>query len=254
MWMKGKPDDENILDAGKRLWDFIVYGMAHGRILREAYPGIMHLFIFFACLIPGAGHCCRAAAVFRCRRCWAMFCRCFLISSGLRGLAGIGLAAYRRYIQKPDRLSDTKQEDAIALIWVAAILIIGFCIEGLRLSITGEGAQWAPVGAVFSFIFKPLPQGFQSTLHSLLWRVHFFIVLALMAAIPYTKFLHLITSSINIFLRKYGPPGVISKIADFETAETFGVAAIERVHPHAAVSTLMPARAAAAARTIARPI
>ncbi len=65
------------------------------------------------------------------------------------------------------------------------------------------------------------------TLHSLLWRIHFFIVLALIAAIPYTKFLHLITSSINIFLRKYGPPGVISKIADFETAETFGVAAIE---------------------------
>ncbi|MBN2106264.1 MAG: 4Fe-4S dicluster domain-containing protein [Deltaproteobacteria bacterium] len=226
MWMQGKPDNENIAGAGRRLWDFIVYGVAHGRILREAYPGIMHLFIFFACLIPVLVIV-AVQAPFTLPAMPGNVLSLFLDIVGLCGLAGIALAAYRRYIQKPDRLSDTKGEDAIAIIWVAAILIIGFCIEGLRLSITGEGAQWAPVGAAFSFIFKPLPQGFQVTLHSLLWRVHFFVVLALVAALPYTKFLHLITSSINIFLRKYGPPGVISKIADFETAETFGVAAIE---------------------------
>jgi len=227
MWMKGKPDNENILDAGKRLWDFIFYGIAHGRILREAYPGLMHLFIFFACLIPMlvilAVQLPISAPVMA-----SNLLSLFLDLVGLAGLFGIGLAAFRRYILKPDRLSDTKQEDAIALIWVAAILIIGFCIEGLRLSITADATKWltAPVGAVLSLFFQLFPQGFQVVLHSLLLRLHIFIVLALVAAIPYTKFLHLITSSINIFLRKYGPPGVISKIADMETAETFGVAAI----------------------------
>ena len=227
MWMKGKPDDENIMQAVKRLWDFIVYGVAHGRTLREAYPGLMHVFIFFACLIPMLVII-AVQVPFTVPAMAGNALSLFLDIVGLCGLLGIGLAAFRRYVLKPDRLSDTKLEDAVAIIWVAAILVIGFCIEGLRLSITADETKWltAPVGALFSYIFMPLPQSFQVTLHSLFWRIHFFIVLGLLAAIPYTKFLHIITSSINIFLRKYGPPGVISKIADFETAETFGVAAI----------------------------
>ena len=94
MWMKGKPDSENILDAGKRLWDFIFYGIAHGRILREAYPGIMHLFIFFACLIPVlvilAVQLPISAPVLL-----SNLLSLFLDFVGLAGLTGIGLAAFR---------------------------------------------------------------------------------------------------------------------------------------------------------------
>ncbi len=227
LWMMGKPGDTGIDGTFRRIWDFIVYAVAHRRILKEAYPGLMHFFIFFACLIPFL-----VVVAVQVQFAWPVFwgnaLSLFLDVLGLFGLLGILLAAYRRYIQKPDRLSDTRLEDAIALIWVFAIIFLGFCIEGLRLSLTGgEDARWAPVGAAFSYLFAPLGKGLEVTLHSIFWRVHFFIVLGLIACIPYTKFLHIITSGINIFLRNLGPPGVLARIKDFETAETFGAAKIE---------------------------
>lgn len=226
LWMKGREADEGLADTGRRVWDTVVYAFGHRRILREIYPGLMHLFIFFACLIPFLV----VAATqlpFVLSEIIGNMVSLLLDVIGLCGLFGIGLAAYRRYILKPDRLSDTRGEDAVALIWVFAIIFLGFCIEGLRLAITKEGYQWAPVGTAFSYVFAPFPSGFQVSLHHLIWRVHFFIVLGLIAAIPYTKFLHLITSAVNIFLRQYGPPGVLKRIKDFETAETFGAATIE---------------------------
>jgi ferredoxin len=112
------------------------------------------------------------------------------------------------------------------LIWVFAILFLGFCVEGLRLRITGAGAAYAPVGAAFSVLFLPLGTALQVGLHALLWRVHLLLVLGLVAAIPYTKFLHIVTSALNIFLRQYGPPGNFFTTIDFETAETYGNASL----------------------------
>ena len=227
LWMMGQPDDQ-LQGIGKRLRDFIVYAIGHRRILRELYPGLMHLFIFCACAIPVL----IIIAVqirFTTPVLFGNIFSLFLDGVGCFGLLGIGLAVYRRYIQKPDRLSDTRAEDAIALIWVSAIIILGFCVEGLRLNITGETGVWAPAGYVFSWLFSFAAPGTQVSVHKVLWRTHLFIVLALIACTPYTKFLHIITSAINIFLRKYGPAGVLRKIADFETAETFGVSRLEEL-------------------------
>jgi Fe-S oxidoreductase/nitrate reductase gamma subunit len=224
LWMTGRKDG-GIDRVGSRIRDFIVYGIGHWRTLREIYPGLMHLFIFFACAIPLL-IILSVQVKFIWPDFWGNSFSLFLDILGALGLLGIALAAFRRYIQRPDRLSDTKGEDAVALIWVFAIIFLGFCIEGLRLRITGEGALFSPMGAVFSYAFAPFGKGFQVTLHSLLWRLHFFVVLGLIACIPYTKFLHIITSAVNIFLRNYGPPGDFRQI-DFETAETYGVANLE---------------------------
>jgi Fe-S oxidoreductase/nitrate reductase gamma subunit len=223
LWMMGQ-DGEADKTEGNRLIDLIVDTVIHKRILKDPLPGLMHLAMFAACLVPllviivmqinfllpdaiGAGF------------------SVILDIIGLIGLVGIIYAAFRRYILRPDRLDDTKAEDALPLIWLFAIIFIGFCIEGLRIEITGQGAATAPVGTVFSLIFAPLGD-FNGTLHSLLWRVHFFLVLGMIAVIPYTKFIHIIVSPISVYLRKYGPIGDFSGI-DFETAETYGAAKIE---------------------------
>jgi Fe-S oxidoreductase/nitrate reductase gamma subunit len=224
LWMTGRVG-ESTESIGSRIRDFIVYAIGHGRILKEAYPGLMHLFIFVACAVPLLVIAAAQVNVLFPDALANGFSVCLDIIGAI-GLLGVLLAAYRRYVQKPDRLSDTKTEDAVALIWVFAIIFLGFCIEGLRLRITGQGAPLAPVGALFSVIFAPLGSDLQVTLHSLLWRIHFFLVLALIACIPYTKFLHIITSAVNIFLRNYAHPGAFNRI-DFETAETYGVANLE---------------------------
>ena len=227
LWMAGKSEEGGFEDLLRRIWDVILYGIAHRRILKEVYPGLMHAGIFSACLIP-------FLVILTVQTSLTLptavgnAVSLILDIVGLCGLVGIGLAAFRRYVQKPDRLSDTRAEDAVALVWIFAIIFLGFCIEGLRLALTnGQEARWAPVGTIFSYLFIPLGTGTQITLHGLIWRIHFFIVLALIACIPYTKFLHIVTSAVNIFLRRVGPPGVLSRIKDFETAETFGAARLE---------------------------
>ncbi len=224
LWMMGQQGDA-VESTGSRIKDFFVYGIAHGRILRESYPGFMHLFIFFACAIPVLVIL-SVQVKFLWPEFWGRAFSVFLDIVGALGLLGIVLAAVRRYIIKPDRLSDTKREDTVALIWVFAILLLGFCVEGLRITITAEAAQSSPVGAAFSSLFAPLGSELQVMLHGLLWRIHFFLVLALFACIPYTKFLHIVTSAVNIFLRNYNHPGDFKQI-DFETAETYGVAQLE---------------------------
>jgi Fe-S oxidoreductase len=50
--------------------------------------------------------------------------------------------------------------------------------------------------------------------------------LGLVAYLPYSKLFHLVSSTLNIFLRSTGPKGELTPITDFETAETFGVTTI----------------------------
>ena len=62
--------------------------------------------------------------------------------------------------------------------------------------------------------------------HHLFWRIHFFLVLGLIAYLPYSKLFHIVSSTLNIFLRSTGSKGELATITDFETAETFGVTTI----------------------------
>ena len=224
LWMMGKKGDP-IENTCQRIKDLIVNGPGHSRILNDIYPGLMHFFIFFACVIPFIIILCSQSN-------WilpefiAIMLSVFLDILGLLGLAAVIFAAFRRYIQKPDRLSDSKNEDLIALVWIFSIIFLGFCIAGLRIRITGADTLASPVGTVFSYIFIPFSTHFQASIHSFLWRTHFFLVLILIATLPYTKFIHLITSSANIFLKNYSSPGSFKGI-DFETAESYGVANIE---------------------------
>jgi hypothetical protein len=60
---------------------------------------------------------------------------------GLLVLIGVLMAAYRRYIQKPDRLTykgtpDTTPEDGIVLLLIGGIIVTGFIIEALRIHAT----------------------------------------------------------------------------------------------------------------------
>ena len=120
LWMMGRKTEE-MKAFWRRCGDFIVYGILHGRIIREPYPGLMHLFIFFACLIPLLIIVC-VQIKFSLPEVWGNGFSVLLDVLGTLGLLGIALAVFRRYVQKPDRLSDTRREDAVALLWVFAIL------------------------------------------------------------------------------------------------------------------------------------
>ena len=229
LWFIGKKEEERGRSFGEGIWSAVRYGVVQKYFSRESYPGIMHLFIVIGFCIPLAVVIITQCPIALLPLTFGTYFSCALDIIGLCALIGCLLAIVRRYVLRPDRLDNTP-DDAVALILVSALFLLGFVIEGFRIGITNPpNALWTPVGLLASKILSAVGLMGEETapfLHHLTWRVHFFLVLGLVAYLPYSKLFHLVSSTLNIFLRSTGPKGELTPITDFETAETFGVTTI----------------------------
>src|SRR4030042_2799774 len=134
----------------QRLKSLFVNGFLQIKTWRDAYPGIMHGLIFFGFFVllfgaifdAGEFHITEPLFNWSFLRgdfyLWFSF---LLDLFGLLVLIGILLAALRRYIIRPERLAykekpDNTADDAIALLFIAGIIITGFIIESLRIYVT----------------------------------------------------------------------------------------------------------------------
>jgi Fe-S oxidoreductase/nitrate reductase gamma subunit len=154
---------------------------------------------------------------------------------GLLVLVGIIMAAYRRYILKPERLP-TVLDDGIGMALLAAILITGYMVEGLRqaateLTLHPDWAVWSPGGFVFAKVFAGLSQDSLLFWHRFLWWFHAVLTFGsfIYIALVFSKLQHVFVSPLNIFFRFLGPVGVPAPI-DIETmdeSDTLGVREIK---------------------------
>ena len=224
LWMVGQPERRG-LSLGKGIWFAFRYGLFQRYFLKESYPGIMHLLMLVGFCIPLA-----VIIVtqwpFTLPLTFGTVFAFLLDIIGLTALVGCCLAIVRRYIIKPSRLDNTR-DDALALVLVTSIFFLGFVIEGFRIAITQPpNAFWNPVGLFAARVLSGLGlTGGEGSvfLHHLIWRIHFFLVLAFVAYLPYSKLFHSVSATLNTILRSTGPKAVLAPITDFETRETYGV-------------------------------
>jgi Fe-S oxidoreductase len=154
----------------------------------------------------------------------------FLDTVGFAALISILLVLYRRYITRPPRLSNTL-DDLVVLLLLLSIVLTGFLVEGLRLSVIGKDTlAWAPIGNTIAALWNAtrIDFSFTRTLTTLLFRIHFFLVLATIAYIPFSKLFHIISSPLNIFYRSLESKGAVSHMdLEDEETESFGIRTIE---------------------------
>jgi Fe-S oxidoreductase/nitrate reductase gamma subunit len=207
----------------------------------DPYPAVMHGLIFFGFFVLLFGAAFDAAEFHIAEPLGWAFLRgtAYLVFSflmdlfGLAVLIGVVLAAYRRYILRPDRLGyqgkpDNTADDAIVLLLIAGIIVTGFVIEALRIRVTLPPWEvWSFGGWALAKTFAGIDPGTAKILHKATWWVHTMIALAFIAYIPYSRLIHIITSSANHFMASLKPAGSIEPIRDFETAESFGVGKLE---------------------------
>jgi Fe-S oxidoreductase/nitrate reductase gamma subunit len=243
MWKMGKESPINFKEKlAERIGYFIKSGIFHATILKEkeGYPGTMHLFIFWGFLILAVGTglvalqddvvrpIFGAEAEFLRGNFYLIF-SFFLEVAGLLAIIGILMALYRRYVTKPDRL-DSKPDDAITLLWILVVLVTGFLAEAARIGANPEPYEvWSFVGWSLSSIFPAVAKGEKSVPHLVLWYLHMLLSFGFIAYIAYSRMLHIVTSSLNMMFRGVpdAPRGAVTPITDFETAEEFGINAIE---------------------------
>jgi Fe-S oxidoreductase/nitrate reductase gamma subunit len=233
LWKVGKPGKP----AGstfERLKSLLVYGFGHARIARQRYAGLFHGLFFF-----GFGLLFIGTLVVWVHEDFGLkimqgpfylyFQSLTLDIAGLATVVGLTLALVRRLFFQPKRLENS-WKDWVALPLMLAILLTGFTLEGLRQVATQDPwASWSPVGLVFGHFFAAiLPAAALRPLHATLWWTHMAMVFSLIAWMPYSKLLHMVTASANIYWRSLDPKGAIVKPIDLETAETFGVRSIDQ--------------------------
>ncbi len=227
-WRIGKEDDRSE-NMGTRIRSLLVEGIAHQRILQEPYPGSMHLMIFIGFVIPLIVIV-LIQFIFTLPPAIAKPISFALDIIALFAIVGLILLIYRRYISRPTRL-DNRPDDLIALILILFILLTGLILESLRLSVIGKDVQaWAPLGNILAALFNRagLETSTKVLLAMVIFRVHFFLVLVIIAYIPYSKLFHVFSSPMNILFRSFKPKGILSHLdLEDEEAERFGVSKIE---------------------------
>lgn len=232
----------------ERLKSLLVNGFFQVRTWKDAYPGIMHGLIFFGffVLIFGAAFDAGEFHITEPLFEWAFLRGDFYLNFsflmdlfGLFVLIGVLMAAFRRYVQKPDRLgykgtSDNTTDDAVALLLIGGIIVTGFIIEALRIHatldpVTGYATweTWSFAGWILAQAFSGMDIETAKTWHSISWWTHTFIALGFIAYIPYSRLLHIITTPANHFLMSLKPAGYVEPIRDIENQESFGVSKLE---------------------------
>ena len=211
-----------------------IHGIGRAPTLRHIYAGAFHSLFFFGFI----GLFCGTLVVMAHEdfglhvmqgNFYLWFQSLTLDLCGFFAIIGLCMAIARRAFFKPERLENTKRDLLTAPV-LLLILCNGFALEGLRLAATNDPfADWSPVGALVARGFAAaIPADQFRPLHAGLWWFHLVTVLALMAALPWTKLRHVVAAPINIYFRPLQARGAVLKPIDLETAESFGVKSLEQ--------------------------
>jgi len=209
------------------------------KLLKDRKSGIMHIVIFYGFLVLQVG----------------------AIDLIARGLFGAGLpipfygafelvqettvalvllamlyAAYRRYGEKLKRLK-RGWKPSVVVWFIAALMasvLLTLAFDRLRRG-GGAAGEWewtAPISSALASAFAHVLDGggigaavgFYAA-----WWLHLLILLAFLVYVPQSKHFHIVTAPLNILLKRKEPPGRLRGLdLEDDTAETFGVGAIEQ--------------------------
>jgi Fe-S oxidoreductase/nitrate reductase gamma subunit len=234
-WRRTKPEEERFTAWGRRVVMLLGEVVLQRRVIRKAFPGFFHGFIFYAFLVLTL----TTAVVFidadvtgplfDAHPFRGLVYLLLSVGSDVGGalaVVGLGMAAWRRYLGRAEHL-EKKRDDAFVLVLLALILITGFVLEGLRIHHTGEAKPlWSPVGYAVSLLFSAVPRvqaGERSVAHVVLWWAHLGLAFTFIGSLPYTKLFHILSLPTNVFLQNLDPNPALKRV-DLEalmSSETF---------------------------------
>jgi len=237
LWRRGLPEDR--LDrVPERLGRVVAHALGQVRTLSQAYPGVMHAIMFWGFLalfmgtvlatldwditLPLFGYKLLKGPFY-------LFYETVLDMFGLFFVIGLGMAVWRRFVQRPARIDATSR-----FAWVLTLLFVinvsGFVMEACRLAVVEPWwAPWSPVGWALGrgFVAAGVSPGALRDVHLSTWLFHAVLALGFIAVVPYSYFVHLLTTPLNIFFSKLGPRGAIAPIKNIEEAESLGISKLE---------------------------
>lgn len=186
------------------LTGLLTYLFAHKRILKKKDSGLAHVFLFWGFIIP-------LLIIILAQFNFSFprpIAQGLSFSLDLLGAALLGGTVWflTRRLNHPD--FPLSFRSAIPLVLLLIIVITGFLAEGTRLRIVPIHDVWtSPIGWLVSFGMPDSPVFLQ-----LLIRLHLFLVLLLIALLPFTSLKHVIVAPINVYYHSRKDAGQLTPL------------------------------------------
>ena len=215
-------------DIPRRLQYEAVVVAGQRKLLQRLGPGLMHAFIFWGFLVLLTTIVEAFGEVL-----WRDFAIPLIGRTGWLGLiqdvftvlviVGIGMAVYFRKVQRPDRFKGSHMEEAdfiLLMIMGIMLTLLGLNATKIALGMNESPAAWTPVSNLLAQPFELMSEGAVDLFERVFLWSHILLILGFLAYIPYSKHLHIFTSSINVFFTKTKPRGKLEKLdIDLESME-----------------------------------
>jgi Fe-S oxidoreductase/nitrate reductase gamma subunit len=242
VYRQGKPL-QRLDQLPRRILRLVERGLAQLRVMIVKAPGITHAFQFWGMILLFIG---TALITIQVDFAQPLFGQVngdflkgtfYLIFSITLDIAGavviVALCGFlvRRFIYKPKGLATTR-DDFIIYGLLIAILLTAYVIEGARMAVTELNqnpylAGFSPVGLLVARLLSGMSESSLRGLHIVMWWIHFFLAMGLIAAIPFTKFRHLLTTPLNYLFADLKEKGSIETInLEAADADHFGVSVL----------------------------
>ena len=209
-WKAGSPEARwNKLHI--RLYNVVKYALVQTRVLKEKYPGFMHIAISWSFFIFFLGTALATINTHFYKFLTGPIFSVYKLTLDLFTVVfflGAFLAIYRRYGTKPDRLTYQPQF-TWTLILLVLIVLGGITTESLRLAVEQPiNAAWSPLGWLIAqgFIASGISANTLTNLHLIIWLIHLFSAAFTLIILPVGSLLHVLTGPINIFFSELGRP------------------------------------------------
>ena len=217
-----------------RVGRLITYAIVQTRILSKRYPGVMHIGLAWGFFVFFLG---TALATIDSHFIKFLEGNPYLIYKFVLDIftvffmVGAVLAAYRRFIQKPSRLT-LQPRFTISLIAITMIVLAGLTTESLRLAIERPAwALWSPTGWLLAQLWITRVGVSEQSLtnwHTGLWGFHLLLAAITVATIPIGTLLHTLTAPLNIFFSQLDHPiGQLKPVAQNAQGESIYVKSLQ---------------------------
>jgi Fe-S oxidoreductase/nitrate reductase gamma subunit len=139
-------------------------------------------------------------------------------------LVGVLFFIIRRFILRPKAYRTTLVDSAIIYFMLIAVTLSYLYFEAFVIVSHPESSRLAFLGSALAQKIRllGLPAEVLSAQLHFSWWLHILLVFGFIAYVPHSKYFHMFTGPINVFLRSSRPSGELRPI-DIERSEIFGI-------------------------------
>ena len=136
-------------------------------------------------------------------------------------IAMVGVAAYRRVVVRPARLTPS-WDAALILSLIGTLMATDLAMAGAETAVHGSANGYpSPVGRALAPLFSGVGTTGSLTLHGIAWWLHLGALLGFLVYLPISKHFHVVTSLPSILFRRLDTGSL--PMIDLENSERFGI-------------------------------